>query len=157
QARDDLLVLLSPGPLRIDVEAFGAAAEAAHRSGDAKAYEEVIELYTGDLLPEDLYEDWTIGRREELHSAYLALLVGLARLHEGEGDLGPAIETLQKAVASDPANEEAHASLMRLYAAAGQRHKALRQYAQLREALKRELDTEPEETTRRLYEEIQTG
>jgi predicted ATPase/DNA-binding CsgD family transcriptional regulator len=47
--------------------------------------------------------------------------------------------------------------LMRLYALSGRRHRALRQYEQLRDALRQELDTEPGAGSRRLYEEILTG
>jgi DNA-binding CsgD family transcriptional regulator len=46
---------------------------------------------------------------------------------------------------------------MRLYARAGDRHQALRQYGLLRQALRRSLDAEPSPTSRRLHEAIRAG
>jgi DNA-binding SARP family transcriptional activator len=154
---DGLLALRSPGALWIDVEAFRAAAAEAHRTHDVEAYHAAIELYTGDLLPEDRYEDWAADRREELREEYGALLVELARLHESQDDHTLAIDALRRLVASDPAHEEARVGLMRLYALAGQRHQALRQYQQLWEALRRELGAEPDAASQRLYQEILGG
>ncbi|HSH83478.1 MAG TPA: tetratricopeptide repeat protein, partial [Herpetosiphonaceae bacterium] len=72
-------------------------------------------------------------------------------------ELPAAIEALRRVVESEPAHEDAHTGLMRLYARTGQRHQALRQYAQLRDALRRELDAEPEPESQRLYQEIRSG
>ncbi len=72
-------------------------------------------------------------------------------------ELPAAIEALRQAVGSEPSHEEAHTHLMRLYALSGQRHQALRQYGQLRNALRRELDAEPEPESQRLYQEIRSG
>ena len=44
--------------------------------------------------------------------------------------------------------------VMRLYAATGQRNKALLQYRQLYEILRQELGVEPDAVSRGLYEEI---
>jgi DNA-binding SARP family transcriptional activator len=153
----DLLVLGPSEALWIDIEAFEAAAVAAHKSDDLALYQEAIRLYTGDLLPEDRYEDWTIGPREQLRNTYVALLVKSARFYEARGEFEQAIEALQSVIAADIVNEEAHVGLMRLYALAEQRHQALRQYGLLQEVLKRELDAEPEETAQHLYQEIQAG
>jgi predicted ATPase len=152
-----LLALIPPGPLWIDVEAFEAAAAAARRTQDAQAYAAAAALYGGDLAPEDRYEDWAANRREALHVLYLALLLELARLYEARGEQARAIETLQRVIACDPAHEQAHAALMRAYALAGQRQQALRQYQQLRAALQRELDAEPDPATQQLHQEILAG
>ena len=116
-----------------------------------------LALYTGDLLPEDLYEEWTIQRREALRQVCLNLLLDLARLHEARQDYPAAIETLLRLLAMDKSHEEAHAGLMRLYALSGQRQQALRQYLALRDALHAELDAEPGQRTTQLYEDIQAG
>ena len=70
---------------------------------------------------------------------------------EGEG------AALTRAITADPAHEAAHQGLMRLHARGGQRHLALRQFQQLRESLRRELDAEPDPASQRLYEDILTG
>ncbi len=155
--QDDILTLGSSGQLSVDVQAFEAAYSAARRTRDPAPYYTALELYTGELLPADRYEDWAASRREHLHDMYLGLLLELARLHEARQELPAAIEALRRVVESEPSHEEAHTSLMRLYALSGQRHQALRQYAQLRDALRRELDAEPEADSEQLYQEIRSG
>ena len=157
QLRHDLLVLEAPGGLWIDVEAFLAAARAAQEGRTPQAYREALRLYTGDLVPEDRYEDWAIAYREWLSGLRVTLLVELAGVQEQTGDFSAAIETLQQAVASDPVHEEAQGLLMRLLVQAGRRHLALRQYQALRAALQRELHVEPAAGLQALYQHIRDG
>ncbi len=155
--RDGRLALGPEGQLWVDVEAFEQAAAMARHALDPAAYRSAIDLYPGELLPQDRYEPWVEQRRARLRGAYLALLSELAGLHEERGEFGEAIEALGKLVAEEPGQEEAHAGLMRLYALSGRRHQALVQYDLLREVLSRELDTEPGADARRLYEQIRAG
>jgi predicted ATPase/DNA-binding SARP family transcriptional activator/DNA-binding CsgD family transcriptional regulator len=141
----------------VDVEAFEAAAVTARRSRDPAAYRAALNLYAGDLLPEDRYEEWAEDRRTELREKYLALLGEMADLCEECGDPESAIDALREVVSNEPAHEEAHAGLMRLFAKSGQRYQALRQYERLREALRRHFGTEPGAISRRLHEEIVAG
>jgi DNA-binding SARP family transcriptional activator len=132
-SHDELLVLCPRGNLWVDVEAFEEAAVGARRARDRAVYRVAIDLYAGELLPEDRYEEWAEGRREELRRLHLALLVELAGFYEERGPYGLAIEALRKAVAEEPTFEEAHAALMRLYALSHQSRAALTQYERLRE------------------------
>lgn len=151
------IALCPGGALWVDVEAFEEAATAARRSKEPAAYRTALDLYAGDLLPGDLYEEWTEDHRERLRRTRLSLLVELAGLQEERGELGSALEALGKVVASEPAHEEAHIGLVRLYALAGRRAEALRQYGRLEEVLARELVAEPGAAGRRLREEIRAG
>ncbi|HEY3060705.1 MAG TPA: AAA family ATPase, partial [Chloroflexota bacterium] len=153
----DSLVLRPPGPLWIDAEAFQRAAADARRTAQPNAYEEGLRHYTGALLPEDRYEDWAAGPREELQALYLALLLELAALREAQREPTAAVDALRRVVATDPAHEQAHAALMRLYAQTGHRHQALRQYQHLCEALRRELDVEPAPASQQLHADILAG
>lgn len=150
----ELLTLCPDGPLWVDVEAFVDAAAAARRSRETSAYRVALDLYAGDLLPEDRYEPWAEDRRRELRTVYLALLVELAALYEEQGEPGPAIEALQEVVANERTHEEAHSGLIRLYATTGRRQEALLQYHRLQTVLSEDLGAEPEATSRRLREEI---
>src|SRR5215212_4293633 len=151
------LVLCPGGSLWVDVEAFEEAAVMARRSRDPAAYGAAIELYAGQLLPDDRYEEWAENRRQGLRGTLLSLLSELTGLYEERGDYGQAVETLQRALSEDPANEVAHAQLMRLYALSGRQGEALTQYQRLREGLSGRLGTEPSATTRALREEIAAG
>jgi predicted ATPase/DNA-binding SARP family transcriptional activator len=152
------LVMLQPaGPVTVDVEVFERAAARARHSNDPDLYHQALGLYTGDLLPDDLYEDWAAERREALRETHLRLWLEVARRHEARGELTAAMEALRRVILSDPAREEAHQALMRLYASTGQRELALRQYAQLQETLRRELEVEPDATSQDLYQAIASG
>jgi DNA-binding SARP family transcriptional activator len=151
------LTLCPRGRLWVDVEAFEEAAATARRGRDPATYRLAIELYAGELLPEDRYEEWAEVRREELRRLYLALLMELADLCEERGEQETAVETLGRVVSEEPTQEEAHAGLIRLYALSDRRTQALAQYKRLREALSDELGTEPSASTRHLNEEIAAG
>lgn len=145
------------GALTTDVEQFEAAAGRAKKGQSPEHYQAAVDLYTGELLPDDRYEEWTMQPREKLRQGFLDLLLELARLYELQGEYTRAIDTLQRLVAADRTFEEAHAGLMRMYAISGQRQQALRQYQILQEALQVEIDTGPSESTIQLYETIQSG
>ena len=114
--------ILSLSPLAapwVDVAAFEAAA--ARRTEDPAAYEQALDLYASDLLPDDRYEDWAIGPREALRGAFLDLRLKLAEIYERGGDRDAAIATLRRAVASEPTHAAARAALTRLLDTGGQR------------------------------------
>jgi predicted ATPase/DNA-binding SARP family transcriptional activator len=153
----DQLALCPGERLRVDVGAFEETAAAARRSRDPAVYRAAIELYTGDLLPEDRYEEWAEACREELRRLHLALLVELAGIYEDRKEYSAGIQTLQRALSEEPTYEETHAGLMRLYALLGRQQEALSQYKHLREALSGQLGTEPGAPIRRLHDEIAAG
>jgi DNA-binding SARP family transcriptional activator len=130
--RGESLALSPEGPVWVDVEAFEQAATTARHSLEPAAYRAAIDLYSGELLPQDRYEAWAEQRRAELRGLYLWLLVDLASVCEGRRELGEAIEALGRAVAEDPTHEGAHVGLMRLYALLGRRREALGHYERLR-------------------------
>ena len=155
--RDDQLLLCPEFPLWVDVEAFEEAAVTARHAIEPQAYQAAIDLYAGELLPEDRYEPWVEERRTHLSELYLSLLLELASLLEERGELEEAIEELGRVVGEEPTHEGAHVGLMRLYALLGKRREAVRQYERLREALLKEFGTEPDAATVRLHEEIWAG
>ena len=155
--KDGLLTLTAPGRVIVDVDLFNEALGRARRTRDPDDYQVALALYPGDLLPDDRYEEWASGPRETLREAFLLALLELARLELARGENASAIASLRQALQIAPAHEEAHTLLMSLYDRTGQRALALRQYAQLREALQQELAVEPDPETQRLYAAILAG
>jgi predicted ATPase/DNA-binding SARP family transcriptional activator/DNA-binding CsgD family transcriptional regulator len=149
--------LCPEGQLWVDSEAFESAAVAARRAREPAAYRAALDLYSGELLPEDRYEEWAEDRRVELRRVHLTLLFELAELYEKRGELAPAIEALERAVKEEPLHEESYTSLMRVYALSGQRQSALGCYERLREALAGELGAEPGVASRRLRDDVAAG
>lgn len=155
--RGSVVGLHASGGLRIDVEVFEQRAAQASKSDEAAAYEAALTVYRGELLVDDMYEDWVVVRREQLHRLYRELVVNLARVHEAGWHFTPSIERLTQLVAADPLDEEVQRRLMRLYARAGSQRLALRQYQVLRDALHHELAVEPEASTILLGKQILGG
>src|SRR5450755_5200908 len=152
-----MLVLYPGGTVDVDVDAFEAAVARARETGELSDYRAALGLYGGELLPEDRYEGWAVGRREALSEAHLGLLLELSARLDEDGDAPAAIEVLERAVVIDPLHEEVHRALMRLFAAGGRRQQALEQYHQLREALSRDLEAQPDPQTGRLYRALLRG
>ena len=74
-----------------------------------------------------------------------------------QGDRSLAIQTFRDLLNREPANEEAHVGLMRLYGQSGKRHLALRQYQELSKVLRRELDADPSLESKQLYQSLLLG
>ena len=144
------VVALDARALTVDVDVF----EALARSGAATA---ALELYRGELLPEDRFEPWTENARERLRSTWHRLLIAAAEAAENGDDLETAASLLERLATSDPLNEDGAQALMRVQSLRGARHLALRRYRQIEESLRDELGVEPGEPIRRLYEAILAG
>src|SRR5262245_6344109 len=126
------------------------------RLAKANKLDEAAALYRGSLLDghgvrDGAFEDWLAAERTRLHDLAISTLHRLAASQSGD----IAISTAQRLLQLEPAHEETHRLIMKLYAAAGQRAQALRQYQLCRDALKRELQATPDADTERLYRRIQ--
>ncbi len=119
----------------MDVEAFEEAAMMARHAVEPAAFRAAMDLYSGELLPEDRYEAWAQDRRAELRGEYLSLLVELAGLYEQRREFEAAIEALSRVVAEEPAHQESLVRLMRLYALSGRRREALNAWCELADEL----------------------
>ncbi|HVK01928.1 MAG TPA: BTAD domain-containing putative transcriptional regulator, partial [Armatimonadaceae bacterium] len=149
---------LAPAAVETDVERFERAVRAAGRppaTPDEKALllAEAVALYDGPLLP-GFYEDWAVAERNRLAALYGDALGQLSRLRERAGDPAGAEELSRRLLAADPLSEEAHVSLIRLRAAAGDRVGALRQYQELERLLEERLGVEPGPEVRTLAEAL---
>jgi predicted ATPase/DNA-binding SARP family transcriptional activator len=143
--------LLSLAPeVELDVDEFEAAAAHAEATGEVADLEAAVEAYGGELLPEDVYEEWVIERRRSLAERHVHLLLALAAAR----DPAAAVDVLHRTIVADPLNEEAHRALMRAYAATGRRSQALAQYESLRRTLADKLAADPEPLTRELYRQL---
>lgn len=125
-----------------------------HYREAAQCYEQAARLYLGDYLEEDLYEEWTLFRRESLRDGYLYLLGRLAGWYVEEGNYGGCISYSHKMLAQDPYREDAYRLLMRCYIALGQKATALHWYEVCRTNLQKGLDVTPSLETTSLKSQI---
>jgi predicted ATPase/DNA-binding SARP family transcriptional activator len=155
--RDDV-VWLSEGAMPwLDTEAFSAAARRGRQTRDPRDYRAAVELYRGELLPEDRFEDWAEGPREAFRERHLGLLVEYAEVLSERGEHTQVVDVASAVTAADPFHEGAHRTLMRALAASGRRYEALAAFDRLREALAEEYAADPEPATRRLYRDLLTA
>lgn len=119
----------------------------------AEHLKRAVALYQGELLP-GYAEECLAAPRRPLAEAFRQALISLAQALSAAGDVQAAIPWAERAVADDPLREDAHCGLMRLYAAAGRRADALRQYHELERILREELATAPSPATAAVLNEI---
>ncbi|MCA9920852.1 MAG: winged helix-turn-helix domain-containing protein [Anaerolineales bacterium] len=112
------------------------------------------ELYQGDLLMEDRYEEWILPLRQKQQDNYLKLLDTLSKHYFDNQNLTTCITICHKILAIEPCREETHRQLMQIYCRQQQHYLAIRQYHQCAEALKEELDVLPAPVTTQLFEKI---
>ncbi len=145
----------------IDTEAFrehcrrGRALQAEGRIEEARReFEQAEALYTGDYLEEDMYEDWTLLRREELKDLHLDVLQRLAQLAMDRDSHADVIRYCHKIVLGDPCREDAYRMLMTSHAALNQYARAGAWYAVCRVTLAREVDSAPSPETVEAFEQL---
>src|SRR5262249_19676306 len=127
--------------------------------GTPEALEQAVGLYRGDLLlgfalNEPLFEEWLLAEGVRLPEIAPEALARLLAYQSRTGSSERAIQTAVRLLGLEPVQETAHRTLMHLYARQGRRGAALKQYQACVGVLKRELGIEPEEETRRLYQDL---
>lgn len=111
------------------------------------------ELYQGDLLS-GWYQDWCLIERERFQSMHFALLDKLMDFCAAHRQFDQGIAYGMCILRSEYTRETTHRRLMRLYASAGDRSAALRQFEHCAAALKKEFAIQPTERTIALFEQI---
>lgn len=115
------------------------------RGGALDALATAIHLYTdpfldGFTLPASAeFDVWVTGERQSWERRYLDAMALLVDAYAASGAYAEAIATAQRALRTDPLAEEMHRQLITLYAAAGDRTAALRQFEPCVIILEREL------------------
>jgi DNA-binding SARP family transcriptional activator len=125
------------------------------------ALTEAVALYRDDFLagftlrdsPD--FDEWQYFQTESLRRELAGALESLVRCHTLRHEFEPAIAFARRWLALDSLHEQAHRELMRLYAWAGQRGAALRQYRECVRILDQELGVPPLDETTQLYTAIQ--
>ncbi len=107
------------------------------------AYRSAEELYRGDLLEEDPYEEWAAGPRDQLRALHLALQEDMADCLLRLGASAAAVEICECGLAQDPTREALYVQLMRAHVANGHLAEALQAYERCRKVLAEELGVDP--------------
>jgi DNA-binding SARP family transcriptional activator/TolB-like protein len=154
-ASDEDDIVLDLAAFDIDVLTFRRLAGGAGRADLVSA----ARLLGGDLLgglelDSEEFESWR--RMEGLRHLDQAVdvLSRLMRLYADSGEAERAIDAGAKILRLDPLHEATARHMMKLYAANGRRGAALQLYQALAEALKRDVNAQPEPATREVFAAI---
>lgn len=118
--------------------------------------EMALALAKGEFLEDDLYAEWSQGRRHTIRGARRRGLYKLVQLYQQDGCLELAEELLFTALEEDPSDEDALCRLMTLLVEQGRRQEALLLYQQSLDVM-REEQNEPTTYTRELAHRIRQG
>jgi pimeloyl-ACP methyl ester carboxylesterase/DNA-binding SARP family transcriptional activator len=103
--------------VRLDLDEVSTDLESFHQASDDTA---IVAAYTGEFLPEDRYEDWSIGVRDEARSRFVGAARRLAQRSRDSGDHLRAALLARRLVDVDRYDEEGHRMLVRSLLAAEQ-------------------------------------
>jgi len=121
---------------------------------DIDLRDRAISTLSTDLLP-DWYDDWAVAEAEEWRQLRLHALDALADRLTAAGHYADATSAALAAVKAEPLRETAHAALIRVYLAEGNRAEALAAYEHYRALLRRELGLEPTPLLQALIKNLQ--
>lgn len=148
QSADDA-VMVDLTNVDVDVErflAFASSGLAAVRRGGRSGAESTLraayELYGGDFLEEDAYEEWSMPLREEARASFLAVAKRLGDLAMDRGDYDEAVGYFVRILSMDAYAEDAHLGLVMGALHCG-RHGEARRYYRAYAARMAELEIEP--------------
>lgn len=112
------------------------------------------ELYTGELLPGEVYDDWFASLRERCRHDFEDTTLRAATLLDERGDAATGLSLLRRALQQDPWREDLYQATLRLQIAASQRSAAIETYFACRTRLVEDLGIDPSKETTRLYEQV---
>jgi DNA-binding SARP family transcriptional activator len=135
--------MLNPACVAVDADDYERAAKAGlialagherERAGDELRH--AIELYQGDFLADERFEDWAMAERERLRHLATRCLRGLADL---AGDTDQAADYLERLAEMEPLDVDIHRELIAAWLRQGRRGRAIRHFRALQSRLMREL------------------
>ena len=139
----------------VDLEGFlreAAAGLALHQEGLAEPAHARLSAaeaaYAGDLLEEDLYEEWAVAAREQARDMYVRVARCLAADAHAAGDHDGAVRLLLRVLERDAYDEEAHLALVLALIDAGRHGEARRAFRSTAGAWTRSASSPPRSRSR---------
>ena len=135
--------VLNPEHVSVDADDFEREAKAGliaiaanERARAVEHLERALQLYAGDFLIDERFEDWAIAERERLRDLVTKPLRILAQLSDDDEQATGYLERLAE---MEPLDVEIHRELIAVWLGQGRRGRALRHYRALQLRLMHEL------------------
>ena len=156
-AEADLYTLHRGAGVEFDAEIFEQTVRSALRTGDTARLEAAVEMYGGEFAQNLQGGDWQFAIRDRLRELHAEALRVVGRARMASGDFAGAVPVYQRLIEADDLDEQAHRNLMTCQGRLGDAAAVARTYRRLTEVLRRELQTEPDAATTRLYEKLRVA
>lgn len=117
----------------------------SYEQGEARSLlTQMIELYKGDFLEDDPYDEWAAVSREHYRSIFIEASHRLAEIHIscGESDLAEAL--MERLIKVDPFDTAACSMLLKLYGSTGQNARSVSLYRQFSKRYEAEMGVKPD-------------
>jgi DNA-binding SARP family transcriptional activator len=144
-----------------DLEEFSdlvSIARQARHDGDVEgelaALRALADVYRGEVLPGDVYDDWFAPLRDRFRHDFEDAMLRASTILEEQGDPHGGLQLLRRAMAADPWREDLYQAQLRMQIAAGQRSAAIETYMLCRSRLTADLGIDPSRETTALYERV---
>ncbi len=151
----------NPGDVEVDVLEFERCSQQGLellRSGETCEALNLLaraeQLYQGDFLQDDLYEDWVDWRRRELRELFEESQEAAADYFLSQGSVDDALQRYRKLLNCEEPQERVFQKVFRCYERLGDRMGAHREYEAFRVRLKDSYGVEPQPSTRALVEAL---
>ena len=106
-------------------------------------YEQATELYRGDFLKEDSFEEWSSFERETLKDQYINAILEIGKYYYKHENITGTIIHAKKILEIDQIQENAYELLFKALATTGNSHELEKSWSQCQAAYKRELLSKP--------------
>jgi LuxR family transcriptional regulator, maltose regulon positive regulatory protein len=161
KVRDGLYSLILPTGSEVDAFAFE---KLCHKAADAKQrgdlegaftnFLNAIAIYRGDLMEENVFEDWSSLPRDKYRELFLQALGDVACEHYVRANWLETIRYANLIMNKEPWAESAYLLLMKAHLAQGDRARAMKTYARCKTALHEELSVRPGSEIETLFRQI---
>lgn len=125
-------ILADRHTVRLDVEEVSTDLENFYKTTDDAA---VVAAYTGEFLPEDRYDDWTAGPRDEARTRFVSAARRLAQRRRDSGDPLIAVTLGRRLLETDRYDDEAHRLVVECLTESGELGEARRSHQVWRETM----------------------
>jgi len=155
---DRTSVCLKPEMIDIDAHEFERLATIA----EFESLSDAAALYRGEFLEgisirDAASQEWLDSERGRFKRQFIEVLTQLGQTQLISHDFGAAIKSAERLVAEDALGESGWRLLMRAYSENGDRSHALQAFKRCQQALRSELEVEPETATLELRDAIASG
>lgn len=154
---DDQVIAFAPDTF-VDVQFFSAVLNSPF--SNLQQLTEALNLYKGDFLDgftlsdSPQFEDWIASERERYRLMAMHGFAELSHRQEAKREYPAALESIRRALAFNPFQEDVQRDVMRLLYLNGDRAGVIQHYESLRKLLDEEMGMPPMPETRALYDSI---